>query len=165
MERLLTEKLIAWKGQSSRKPVLLDGARQVGKACLVGHLFGERCFVNIHKLLPLVLFALLATACVSNNVVQTTKPTDYQMTCSELKEELSTLGVAFEESREESGVTGGNVALAIVFWPGIIVNEMRSNRNQDSIARRAEHLSQIYNAKCLASQSEEAAQPDMSGSS
>ncbi len=119
----------------------------------------------LKKTLLLILLALLATACVSNNVVQTTKPTDYQMTCSELKEELSALGVAFEESREESGVTGGNVALAVVFWPGIIVNEMRSSRNQDSIARRAEHLSQIYNAKCLATQSEESAQPEMSESS
>jgi len=111
------------------------------------------------KSLLLVLLAVLATACVSNNAIQTVKPTDYQMTCSELKEELSTLGVAFEESRKESGVTGGNVALAVVFWPGIIVNEMRSNQNQDSIARRAEHLSQIYNSKCLATQAEEAAQP------
>jgi len=50
MERTLTEKLIAWKGQSSRKPVLLDGARQVGKSYLVEHLFGEQCFVNVHKL-------------------------------------------------------------------------------------------------------------------
>ncbi len=50
MERLLTEKLIAWKSQSSRKPVLLDGARQVGKSYLVEHLFGKRCFAQVHKL-------------------------------------------------------------------------------------------------------------------
>lgn len=31
MERDLLKKFIAWKGSKQRKPLLLDGARQVGK--------------------------------------------------------------------------------------------------------------------------------------
>ncbi|MTI11834.1 ATP-binding protein [Sansalvadorimonas verongulae] len=40
MKRLLLQKLLAWKEQSTRKPVLLDGARQTGKSFLLEKLFG-----------------------------------------------------------------------------------------------------------------------------
>lgn len=50
MERLLTDELLAWKRQPARKPILLDGARQVGKTYLVEKLFGERTFRKVHKL-------------------------------------------------------------------------------------------------------------------
>ncbi len=50
MERLLTDDLLDWKRQPERKPVLLDGARQVGKTYLVEKLFGEREFRKVHKL-------------------------------------------------------------------------------------------------------------------
>jgi hypothetical protein len=39
--------------------------------------------------------------------------------------------------------------LALVFLPGIIVNEARANKNQDSIDARISHLSAINNRKCL----------------
>jgi len=42
MKRLLLNKLIDWKGHASRKPVLLDGARQTGKSYLLEELFGQQ---------------------------------------------------------------------------------------------------------------------------
>ena len=59
------------------------------------------------------------------------------------------LGVTFDDVKDDSGVTGKNIGLAIVFWPGIIVNEVRSNNNEDSISARISHLTTIYNEKCL----------------
>ncbi|MCI2282707.1 AAA family ATPase [Colwellia sp. MSW7] len=41
MKRLLLDKLISWKNQSNRKPILLDGARQTGKSFLLEQIFGE----------------------------------------------------------------------------------------------------------------------------
>ena len=41
MKRQLLEKLISWKKQRERKPILLDGARQTGKSFLLQQLFGE----------------------------------------------------------------------------------------------------------------------------
>jgi len=41
MKRLLLNKLLSWKELPSRKPVLLDGARQVGKSYLLEVLFGQ----------------------------------------------------------------------------------------------------------------------------
>lgn len=40
MKRLLLHKLISWKNQSNRKPILLDGARQTGKSFLLEQIFG-----------------------------------------------------------------------------------------------------------------------------
>ena len=35
-----------------------------------------------------------------------------------------------------------------MFWPGIIVNEVRSNKNEDSVDDRITHLTSIYSRKC-----------------
>ena len=50
MERLLLEELLAWKDRPERKPILLDGARQVGKTYLLETLFGPHHFRRVHKL-------------------------------------------------------------------------------------------------------------------
>tara|TARA_R110002167_G_scaffold1903_3_gene9402 strand:+ start:4153 stop:5475 length:1323 start_codon:yes stop_codon:yes gene_type:complete len=41
MHRVLLEKLLRWKEQKSRKPLLIDGARQTGKTYLLQYLFGK----------------------------------------------------------------------------------------------------------------------------
>ena len=45
MERFAIEKLIAWKNSADRKPMVLRGARQVGKTWLMQE-FGRRCYLN-----------------------------------------------------------------------------------------------------------------------
>ena len=50
MDRLLTTRLIDWKAQKKRKPVLLDGARQVGKSYLIERCFGAEHFRKVIKL-------------------------------------------------------------------------------------------------------------------
>lgn len=50
MRRLLEQALIVWKKQEDRKPVLLDGARQVGKSYLIERLFGPSQFARVHRL-------------------------------------------------------------------------------------------------------------------
>jgi hypothetical protein len=97
-----------------------------------------------------VLATLMASGCVTNRAVQTVQVGDEEKSCAQLKAELTDLGVKFEEAKDDSGLTGKNVGLALVFWPGIIVNEVRANKNQESIDKRINHLTQIYNRKCLA---------------
>ena len=48
MKRLLLNELINWKQQENRKPILLDGARQVGKSYLLKELFGKEHFEKVH---------------------------------------------------------------------------------------------------------------------
>lgn len=46
MERKITEKLRIWKDNPSRKPLILLGARQVGKTWVMKH-FGKLCFESV----------------------------------------------------------------------------------------------------------------------
>jgi hypothetical protein len=101
------------------------------------------------KIKIIILATLVAVSgCVSNKAIQTVQTGDEQKSCDALKSELAELGAEFEEAKKDSGVTGKNVGLAIVFWPGIIVNEVRANKNQDSLDARVSHLSGIYDRKC-----------------
>ena len=50
MQRLLLDKLLSWKKQSNRKPLLLDGALRVGKTYLIEQIFGKRHFRKVHLL-------------------------------------------------------------------------------------------------------------------
>jgi predicted AAA+ superfamily ATPase len=49
MKRLLLSDLLEWKSKQSRKPVLLDGARQTGKTHLLSEIFAEE-FDNVVRL-------------------------------------------------------------------------------------------------------------------
>lgn len=100
------------------------------------------------RIITLSLIIMLA-GCVANKSVQTVQIGDEDKSCDQLKAELVQLGVTFDEVKDDSGVTGKNVGLAIVFWPGIIVNEVRSNNNEDSLSDRISHITTIYNGKCL----------------
>ena len=102
----------------------------------------------IYRLLGIFLTVIIS-GCVSNQAVRTVQAGDDEKFCPVLRAELSQLGATFEDVKDDSGVTGKNVGLALVFWPGIIVNEVRSNKNQDSIDSRISHLATIYNGKCL----------------
>lgn len=46
MKRDILEKLIEWKNKSNRKPLILNGARQVGKTYILKE-FGEKYFENV----------------------------------------------------------------------------------------------------------------------
>lgn len=46
MDRFLMKKLVAWKINRNRKPLILNGARQVGKTWLLKE-FGRQYFTNV----------------------------------------------------------------------------------------------------------------------
>ena len=50
MKRALLDTLIEWKESPDRQPIMLDGARQVGKSYLIEHLFGANHFDKVFKI-------------------------------------------------------------------------------------------------------------------
>lgn len=46
MERTALQKLVTWNNSHSRKPLIVWGARQVGKTYLVQNLFAETYYKN-----------------------------------------------------------------------------------------------------------------------
>lgn len=53
MERLLLQELVKWKEKADRKPLILRGARQVGKTWLLkdfgAKYFEDVCYVNFEQ--------------------------------------------------------------------------------------------------------------------
>jgi predicted AAA+ superfamily ATPase len=45
MERKILNELVAWKNRINRKPLILNGARQVGKTCILKE-FGAKHYSN-----------------------------------------------------------------------------------------------------------------------
>ncbi len=101
------------------------------------------------KKTSLLSLALIISGCVSNQAVRTVQTGDGEKSCETLRMELAQNGAKFERVKDDSGLTGKNVGMALLFWPGIIVNEVRSNKNQDSVDARIAHLTTIYNDKCV----------------
>ena len=50
LQRRLVGDLLAWRREPVRKPLLLDGVRQVGKTWLIDRIFGPREFRRVHRL-------------------------------------------------------------------------------------------------------------------
>ncbi len=50
LQRLRINELVDWKRRPQRKPLLLDGARQVGKTVLLEQIFGANEFRRVHTL-------------------------------------------------------------------------------------------------------------------
>ena len=96
----------------------------------------------------LVLITLFSIGCVTNETVDFIQKDDYGMSCSELKNELSSLGVSFEYNEDQSGFSVENIIMAIVYWPGIFYNEGQASINKESIEDRISHLTAIYETKC-----------------
>ncbi|MEC8460814.1 MAG: hypothetical protein VXY77_01245 [Pseudomonadota bacterium] len=104
----------------------------------------------------LALAGVLCTAlsgCVPNKEVMVVQPGDYDMSCNQLKTELELLGVRFQDSKTDSGLTGKNILSGVFFWPGIVFNEHRAAKNTESIIKRSEHLSRLYSQKCASKKS------------
>ena len=97
-----------------------------------------------------IAFACIAlSGCVSSNQIQAVQVGDPNKSCEVLTVELQQLGVQFEQAKNESGFTGKNVGMAILFWPGIFVNESRASANQSAVQQRVQYLTSLYNTKCL----------------
>lgn len=88
--------------------------------------------------------ALLLAGCATPTVVQTVKPGDNGLSCAQLQNEYVDAQKFRDEADKEKGMTGGNVARAILFWPAILGSY--SNANEAMAAADAKvHLANLMN--------------------
>lgn len=118
----------------------------------------------MRALTMVVLIAFGVSGCVSNNSIQPIQVGDTNKSCDVLQLELTQLGVQFEDAKDDSGFTGKNVGMALLFWPGIFVNESRANRNQSNVQQRIQYLTGLYNTNCLGQQRQDEQASDDSSS-
>ncbi len=66
MKRIAMQKLVDWKNKNKRKPLIVWGARQVGKTYLIKDLFAEEYYANSYIYLDFKLEKQINTFCLEN---------------------------------------------------------------------------------------------------
>lgn len=91
--------------------------------------------------------AFLLSACASPTVVQSVKAGDTGLTCPQLQNEYQDAERLRAEADKEKGMTGGNVARAILFWPAILGSFSNANEAIAAADSRKVNLANIMNQK------------------
>lgn len=93
-----------------------------------------------------LIVAVLA-GCASPTVVQTRKAADGDLSCDQLKEQLIEAEDFEAKARKERGVTGTNVAAAILFWPALLGTYKNTEDAIDAAKERQRNLYGIAKGK------------------
>lgn len=99
------------------------------------------------KKLILSVSALVLVAGCTHQKVDVSQVGDKDLSCKELTRQLESLDEMETEIDEKTGLSGRNVGMALLFWPGILVNEMNAGDAEDRIADRKEKLVALYDDK------------------
>lgn len=93
-------------------------------------------------ILPLFLFA-----CAKPTVTQIMLPGDNELSCGELKNSYAEANRFIKEAEEVKGVTGGNTARALLFWPAILGSYSNANEAIAAANSRKVHLMNLMEKK------------------
>jgi hypothetical protein len=99
------------------------------------------------KIISVFTLSLLTAACATPTVVKTVKPGDNGLTCPQLQNEYSEAEQLKEAAQKEKGVTGGNVARALLFWPAILGTASNANEAIAAADTRMTYLANIMSQK------------------
>lgn len=90
---------------------------------------------------------VLLSGCATPTVVQSKQISDNQLSCAQLKTQISEAKEFEEKARKERRVTGKNVAAAVLFWPALLGTYSNTEEAINAAKDRQDHLISIYNAK------------------
>ena len=94
-----------------------------------------------------VVASALVAGCASPTVVQSVKVGDTGLTCPQLQNEYQDADRFKTEADKEKGLTGGNVARAIFFWPAILGSFSNANEAIAAAETRKVHLANLMTKK------------------
>ena len=99
------------------------------------------------NLLVTILAATITAAflggCATPTVVESKQSNDRMMSCDALKTAYGEAKDFESKARKERGVTGTNVAAAILFWPAMIGTYKNTEDAMDAAKERQKHLESI----------------------
>ena len=93
-----------------------------------------------------VLVCLLS-ACARPTVVRTKQSRDSDLSCAQLKDAHAKTQEFESQARKEHGVTGTNVAAAILFWPAMIGTYKNTEEAIEAAKDRQKHHERICSDK------------------
>ncbi len=91
-----------------------------------------------------LLAAGLVVACATPAVVQVQQPGDRALSCDGLQTAIEDANRFESEARRERGVTGTNVAAAVLFWPALAGTYMNTDEAINAARQRREYLNRLY---------------------
>lgn len=100
----------------------------------------------MNKFFTLTIAAVLLAGC-THQKVDVSQTNDQNKSCAQIQTELTQLDKMEQDIDEKTGLSGRNVGMALLFWPGIIVNEMNADDAEDRIRDRKNRLVSIYEKK------------------
>ena len=94
--------------------------------------------------LSLTALALALSGCASPTVVDSKQTTDRSLTCAQLLTQIEEAEQFEKKARDERGVTGTNVAAAVLFWPALIATYSNTEDAIEAAEERQNHLDKLY---------------------
>ena len=104
-------------------------------------------FTLKNTVLVIVAVSGLLFGCATSQKIQVVQPGDQNLSCSTVKEELAKLDKAQADVDSKKGVTGTNVAAAILWIPGLAYTYYDAGEATRLISDRKSSLTTIYNNK------------------
>ena len=89
----------------------------------------------------------LLVGCATSEKVQVVQPGDQNLSCNAIKEEFARLDKAQADIDSKKGVTGTNVAAALLWLPGLAYTYYDAGEATRLISDRRSALTAIYNSK------------------
>lgn len=94
-----------------------------------------------------ILTVALLTGCATPTVVQTRKASDGDLSCNQLKDQITEAEDFEAKARKERGMTGTNVAAAVLFWPALLGTYKNTEDAIDAAKERQKNLYAIAKGK------------------
>lgn len=105
--------------------------------------------LNIFLLTAVTLFVSSCT----HQKVQVRRLNDTELSCSQIKKEMEQTQNLLQDINSKTGLSGRNIGMAFLFWPGIVVNEVNASDAERLANERIKVLVELYDKKrCQLSQ-------------
>lgn len=96
--------------------------------------------------IPALIIALLA-GCSTTEKIQTAQTGDKNLSCADITKEFEKLDAAEAEVKDKKGVTGTNVAGALLWLPGLAYTFYDAGQAADAINQRRSRLVELSDRK------------------
>lgn len=102
---------------------------------------------RFHTLATMLAAAGVLAACATPQVVQVKQVEDTRLSCADLAEALDEAKSFEDKARQERGVTGKNVAAAVLFWPALAATYINTDDAITASKDRQTHLAKLSEKK------------------
>lgn len=99
------------------------------------------------KKTTLVLALTLFSVGCTHTQVLVKDSTDAQLTCTEIATQTADVKNILRDIDDKTGFSGRNVAMGVLFWPGVIVNQMNAGDARKAATERLTVLVELSEKK------------------